>query len=173
MKKLIVTSFLILVFATIFISSCKKIEYVAIGESISLQKNLIGNWKLDSIVQVDQNAVDKAFPAFVQKLNITGFFPYNTVSVAFTDGGGGTTGNYTFANPGNAPLFFAGSGNWAFIENGGPLRIRLSSGSRADTIDFAKAHRITDNKLDLRYRRAFYTGTKKVFVYYDLNFSKN
>lgn len=173
MKKLVVTPFILLVFAAVVISSCKKIEYAAIGESVSLEKNLIGNWKLDSIVMVDQNAVDKGFPAFVQKQNITGLFSYNTVTAAFTDGGTGNAGTYIFTNTGSAPLFFAGSGNWAFIDNGGPLRIKLSSGTRADTLDFARAHRMSDNKLDLRYNRAFYTGTKKVFVYYNFNFSKN
>lgn len=168
MKKLIIATCITLLFAAVVISSCKKIEYPAIGESITLEKNLVGNWKLDSIIQVDQNAVDKAFPDYVQKRNITSLFAYSTVTAAFTD-----AGTYNFTNPGNAPLFFAGSGNWALIENGGPLRVKLSSGARADTIDFSKAYRASENKLSLRYNRAFYTGTKKVFVYYDFNFSKN
>ena len=173
MKKIIITVFFTLIFSSVLIISCKKIDYAPIGDSITLEKNLIGNWKLDSIIEVDQNAVDKGFPENVQKLNITGLFAYNTVSVQFTDGGTGNTGTYAFTNPGNAPLFVATSGNWAFVENGGPVRVKVSSGTRSDTLDFAKAYRATDNKLALRYNRAFYTGTKKVFVYYDFNFSKN
>lgn len=168
MKKILIVSFISMLILGVVLNSCQKIEYASIGEAASLEKNLIGNWKLDSIVQVDQNAVDKGFPVFVQQQNITSLFTYNTVTAAFNEGG-----TYTFTNPGNAPLFFATTGNWSFIENGGPLRVKLSSGQRADTIDFAKAYKVSDNKLALRYNRAFYTGTKKVFVYYNINFSRN
>ncbi len=167
MKKIIVASFICVLFAAVLISSCKKITYASIGEPISLQQNLIGNWKLDSIEQVDQNAVDKGFPAYVQKQNITGLFGYSTVSASFTSGG-----DYTFTNPDNAPLFFDAAGKWTLVENGGPLRIKLAGADRTDTLDFAKAYRVSDNKLALRYNRAFYTGAKKVFVYYNFNFSK-
>lgn len=148
-------------------------DYNSAGEAISLQKNLIGNWKLDSIVQVDQSAVDKGFPLYVQRLNITSLLPFSNITAVFTDGGTGNTGTYTFTNPGNAPLFFPASGTWTFVDNGGPVRVKLNNASRADTIDFARAYRSTDNKLALRYNRSFYTGTKKVFLYYDFNFSKN
>jgi hypothetical protein len=173
MKKLITAALAFIIFAAIVTSSCKKMEYDEIGDSISLQKNLIGNWKLDSIIQTDQNAVDKGFPAFVQKLNITSLFPYNTVAAAFTDNGN-NGGTFTFTNPGNAPLFVSGnSGSYNFIDNGGPVRVRLTVGAKSDTLDFGKAYRTTDNKLALRYNRAFYTGTKKTFVVYDFNFSRN
>lgn len=173
MKKIITTCLTAIIVLTLFTVSCKKISYDEVGESISLQKNLIGNWKLDSIVQFDQSAVDKGFPAFVQRLNITPLFPYNTVSVRFTDGGTGSTGTYAFTNPGNAPLFVAPTGNFSFFENGGSERLKLVGTGRTDSIDFAKAFRASDNKLALRYNRAFFTGTKKVFVYYDFNFSRN
>ena len=173
MKKIIIAIFFSLIFSSVLIISCKKVDYAPIGESITLEKNLIGNFKLDSVIQVDQNAVDKGFPAYVQKLNITSLFPYNTLSVVFTDGGTGNTGTYAFTNPGNAPIFVAPSGNWTIIENGGPVRVKLSNGTRSDTLDFAKAFSSAEKKLALRYNRAFYTGTKKVFLYYDFNFSKN
>lgn len=173
MKKIIIAVFFSLIILSVLIISCKKIDYAPVGDSITLEKNLIGNWKVDSVIQVDQNAVDKGFPSNVQRLNITSLFTYNTVSVVFTDGGTGKAGTYAFTNPGGAPLFVAPSGNWAFIDNGGALRVKVSNGTRADTLDFARAYRATDNKLALRYNRAFYTGTKKVFLYYDFNFSKN
>ena len=173
MKKIITTCLTAIIVLTLFTVSCKKISYSEVGESISLQKNLVGNWKLDSIIQFDQSAVDKGFPTFVQRLNITTLFPYNTVSVKFTDAGTGTAGTYAFTNPGNAPLFVAPSGNYSFFDNGGSERLKLVGTSRTDSIDFAKAFRASDNKLALRYNRAFFTGTKKVFVYYDFNFSRN
>ena len=173
MKKIITTCLTAFIVLTLFTVSCKKISYSDVGESISLQKNLIGNWKLDSIIQVDQTAVDKGFPANVQKLNITSLFSYNTVSVKFTDGGTGNAGTFAFTNPGNAPLFVAPTGNFSFFDNGGSERLKLAGTSRTDSIDFAKAYRVSDNKLALRYNRAFFTGSKKVFVYYDFNFSRN
>ena len=173
MKKIITTCFAALIVLTLFTVSCKKISYSDVGESISLQKNLAGNWKLDSIIQFDQTAVDKGFPAFVQRLNITSLFPYSTVTVKFTDAGTGSAGTYAFTNPGNAPLFVATSGNYSFFDNGGSERLKFVGTNRADTIDFSKAYRVSDNKLALRYNRAFYTGAKKMFVYYDFNFSRN
>ncbi|MFC4262118.1 DUF5004 domain-containing protein [Ferruginibacter yonginensis] len=172
MKKIIIFSFAALIVMSLSISSCKKIQYDEVGESISLRDNLIGNWKLDSIIQVDQTAVDKGFPAFVQKQNITSLFPFGTVTVSFTNDGTGNAGNYSFTNPGNAPLFVAPSGTWNFFENGGPLRVRLVGTSRTDSIDFGKAYRVSDKKLALRVSRRFYSNNK-TFVYYDLNFSKN
>ena len=173
MKKIITICFAAFIVLCLFATSCKKISYGEIGESISVEKNLIGNWKLDSIIQVDQTAADKGFPTFVQKLNITTLFPYNTVSVKFTDAGTGLSGTYAFTNPGNAPLFVAPTGNFSFFENGASQRLKLVGTTRTDSIDFAKAYRVSENKLALRYNRAFYTGTKKVFVYYDFNFSRN
>lgn len=173
MKKIITTCLTAFIVLSLFTVSCKKISYNDVGESISLQKNLIGNWKLDSIIQVDQTAVDKGFPANVQKLNITSLFSYNTVSVKFTDGGTGNAGTFAFTNPGNAPLFVAPTGNFSFFDNGGSERLKLAGTSRTDSIDFAKAYRVSDNKLALRYNKAFFTGSKKVFVYYDFNFSRN
>lgn len=173
MKKIITTGLVAIIVLTLFTVSCKKISYSDIGENISLQENLVGNWKLDSIIQVDQTAVDKAFPAFVQRLNITSLFPYSTVAVNFTPGSSKAAGAYQFTNPGNAPLFVATTGNYTFFENGGPERLKLVGSGRTDSLDFSKAYRVSDKRLALQYNRAFYTGTKKVFVSYSLNFSRN
>lgn len=172
MKTIISICFASLFAMAIFTTSCKKIKYSEIGESITLEKNLIGSWKLDSIVEVDQLAVDKGFPAFVQKLNITALFPYANMTASFTDGGTGKAGSYVFTNPGNAPLFFAPSGNWNYFDNAGPVRIRLAGTNRTDSLDFAKAFRVSDNKLSIRYNRRFYANNK-IFLYYDFNFSRN
>lgn len=173
MKIIIRVCFAAFIVLCLFTTSCKKISYSEIGESISVEKNLIGNWKLDSIIQFDQTAVDKGFPAFVQRLNITSIYAYNTVSVKFTDAGTGIAGTYAFVNPGNAPLFVAPSGNYSLFENGASQRLKLAGAAQTDSIDFGKAYRVSDNKLALRYNRAFYTGSKKIFVYYDFNFSRN
>jgi hypothetical protein len=173
MKKIITICFAAFIVLCLFTTSCKKTSYSDIGESISVEKNLIGNWKLDSIIQVDQTAADKGFPTFVQRLNITSLFSYNTVSVKFTDAGTGLAGSYSFVNPGNAPLFVAPTGSYSFFENGASQRLKLVGTSRTDSIDFAKAYRVSDNKLALRYNRAYYTGSKKIFIYYDFNFSRN
>ncbi len=172
MKNIITLCFAAIVALTLFTSSCKKISYSEIGESISLEKNLIGNWKLDSIIQVDQLAVDKGFPTLVQRQNITAVFPFSSVTASFTDGGTGKAGTYSFTNTGNAPLFFAPTGNWSYFDNGGALRIKLAGTTRTDSIDFAKAYRVTDNKLSVRVNRRFYSNNK-IFVYYDFNFSRN
>ena len=173
MKKIITTALVAIIVLTLFTVSCKKISYSEIGENISLQENLVGNWKLDSIIQIDQTAVDKAFPAFVQRLNITSLFPYSTVSVNFTPGSSKAAGAYQFTNPGGAPIFVAASGNYTFFENGGAERLKLVGTGRTDSLDFSKAFRVSENKLALRYNRAFFTGTKKVFVAYNFNFSRN
>ncbi len=173
MKKLIYVSLIVFLVAGIFASSCKKLGYGELGETISLEQNLLGTWKLDSVIQTDKIALDKAFPAFVQRLNITSLFPYNTLGVTFTDGGTGKAGTFSFTNPGNAPIFVASTGNWSSFDQGGPIRIKLAGTNRTDSIDFGKAYRVSDKKLSLRYNRAFYTGDKKTFVYYDFNFSRN
>ena len=173
MKKIIYLSFAFIFTVSILTSSCKKMEYGEIGESISLEQNLKGSWKLDSVIQTDKNSVDKAFPLFVQRLNITSLFPYNTLAVNFTDGGTGRAGTYSFTNPGNAPIFVPTSGGWESFDQGGPIRIKLIGTNRTDSLDFGKAFRVSDNKLSLRYNRSFFTGTKKTFIYYDFNFSRN
>ena len=173
MKKIITTCFVAVIVLTLFTVSCKKISYSEIGENISLQDNLAGNWKLDSIIQIDQTAVDKGFPRFVQRLNITSLFPYNTLSVKFTPGSSKSAGAYAFSNPGNAPIFVAAAGNYNFFDNGGAERLKLVGTNRTDSLDFSKAFRVSDNKLALQYNRAFFTGSKKVFVSYSFNFSRN
>lgn len=176
MKKLITISLVVIIALSLFATSCKKIDYAPIGENISLEQNLLGKWKLDSVIQFDKIAVDKGFPGFVQRLNITPLFAYNTLGVEFKDGGTGKAGTYVFTNPGNAPTFAAPSGNWSLFEDRGAFRLTLADNKRADSLDFAKAFRVSENKLALRFNRAFFaTGTQsqKVFTYYDFNFSRN
>ena len=173
MKKIIYISLITIFVISIVASSCKKISYNDVGETISLEKNLIGSWKLDSVIQIDKVALDKGFPAFVQRLNITPLFAYSTLGVTFTDAGTGKAGTYSFTNPGNAPIFVETAGSWSSFEQGGPIRIKLMGTNRTDSIDFSKAYRVSDNKLAIRYNRAFFSGTKKTFVYYDFNFSRN
>jgi Domain of unknown function (DUF5004) len=150
-------------------NSCKKQEYGTIGESISLQENIKGTWKVSTATQIDNAAVDKGFPVAVQKLDLTTRFSYTTVVFAFQ---GENSGNYTITNTGNAPLFFPATGTWALDgTQNGPLRVKLTSGTQMAYLDFAKAYRVTDNKLSLKFTRADAAG--KVYLTYEFNFNRN
>jgi hypothetical protein len=127
--------------------SCKKPQYAEIGETISLQENVKGTWKVTTATQIDNSAVDKGFPLAVQRLDLTTRFSYTSVVFDFK---GENTGAYTITNTGNAPLFFPVSGTWAIDDaQNGPVRIKLTSGTQTAFIDFSKAYRVSENKLNL------------------------
>ncbi|MDA9555421.1 lipocalin family protein [Pelobium sp.] len=150
-------------------NSCKKQEYGTIGENISLQENIKGTWKVASATQVDNSAVDKGFPTAVQRLDLTSRFTYTTVVFSFQ---GENTGNYTITNAGNAPLFFPATGTWAIDgTQNGPVIVKLTSGNQTAYLDFAKAYRVSDNKLSLKFTRKDSNG--KIYLSYEFNFNRN
>ncbi len=149
--------------------SCEKPEYGTAGEVISLEENIKGTWKITSVAQIDNNAVDKGFPVAVQKVDLTTKFTYSTVVFAFQ---GETTGAYTITNAGNAPLFFPTTGTWALDgTQNGPVRVKLTSGTQTAFLDFAKAYRASDNKLSLKFTRKDSNG--KIYLSYEFNFNRN
>jgi hypothetical protein len=150
-------------------NSCKKIEYGTIGETISLQENIKGTWNVSSATQIDNSAVDKGFPLAVQRLDLTTRFTYSTVVFSFQ---GENTGNYTITNTGGAPLFFPTTGTWAIDDTqNGPVRVRLTSGNQTAFLAFAKAYRVSDNKLSLKFTREDSSG--KTYLTYEFNFNRN
>ena len=166
LKKILLAAFVMMLVTMV---SCEKPEYDQIGETISLQENVKGTWKITTATQIDNSAVDKGFPLAVQKLDLTTRFNYTSVIFDFK---GETTGAYTITNTGNAPLFFPASGTWAIdATQNGPARIKLTSGTQTAFIDFAKAYRVTDNKLSLRFSRK--DANDKVYLSYEFNFNRN
>ncbi len=169
MKNLKTLFFTFAILTSIAFVSCEKIKYADVGETISLQENIKGTWKVSTASQIDNDAVNKNFPLAVQKLDLTTRFPYNTVVFAFN---GETTGTYTITNPGGAPLFFPLTGTWSLDgTKNGPVRVKLVSGTQTAFLDFAKAYRASDNKLSLKFSRANSDG--KVFLSYEFNFNRN
>ena len=155
--------------ALLLLNACEKIQYGEIGETISLQENIKGTWKVSNVSQIDNSAVYKGFPVAVQKLDLTTRFSYASVVFAFQ---GENTGNYTITNTGNAPLFFPLTGNWSLdATQNGPLRVKLTSGTQTAFLEFEKAFRASDNKLSLKFTRKDSAG--KVYLTYEFNFNRN
>jgi hypothetical protein len=105
---------IITIFALVgfFFTSCEPEKYEPIGEPFSKIDGVKGNWKITSLVQIDEVAITKDLP-FTQ-LDITEFFNFSNYRINFNVEADTIPTTFTITNPDNAPNFVITSGKWAF-----------------------------------------------------------
>ncbi len=156
----------------VWVSACSREDFADVGEPLSFDvENVSGTWQLASISQVDNNAVDRGFPAEVQRLDLKAFFPaYEQYVVRLETNPQGEPTNFAVENPGGAPSFFPATGNWQFDDAAGPRRLRVTDGSGDETmIDFTGAFRQSENRLAIGLVRR---QDGRAFLTYELIFER-
>lgn len=170
MKRLLKIT-LMLALAMYCLSACQpESDFPEIEEPTSLKPEILqGTWTLNSVVQIDQDAVDNNFPIEVQSTDITSLFPFTNVTLTFNLDGEGRPSDFTVNRPDDVPAFFIDSGTWDLDNPIFATQVQLSNGTIEENT-LLTVSKITSNEFTFRVNRKDEDGT--IFLRYDYTFTK-
>jgi hypothetical protein len=125
MKKILAGIFVCLVAA-----ACQPDEFPKNKPAEKVVPKLSGTWQLTTVIQQDNDAVNKGFPLFAQTQNITNDFPYSDLELVLNSDADGNPTTYAITlgdspNIIGAPL----SGNWTVDDVDFPSQIEFGTAS--------------------------------------------
>ena len=169
MMKKIFINIALLVFGSLLATGCIE-EYGGVGEPVDKVNELAGTWKLASVIQVDEDAVRKGFPAFVQTMDITEIFDYTDYTMNL-EVSGGAPSSFTI-DRGNSPAIIGiTSGPWTLDNLQAPTQIIFAD---SEALEFESYLELREGVLSLRFTR-YQTnskGEKSAFLSYRYRFIK-
>jgi hypothetical protein len=126
LNKLLLPVFLVLAFY-----SCRPDNFKDLGTPSNVTSSLAGTWKLNKVIQTDEDAKNKGFtytPINIQQLDVTNIFPYTDFK--FTLNMNGSTPSTFTTTPGNAPkIIKLTTGNWVIDDPNYPKVISMINGT--------------------------------------------
>jgi hypothetical protein len=159
MKKLLYIFLSVLV-----VTSCRPDDFPPIGERNTIVPQLAGTWKLTQVIQIDNDAARKGFPAFAQTQDVTSDFPFSEFSITLNTDAEGNPTTYTITT-GNSPNIIGDvtSGAWTTDDVAFPSKIQfglvsIELGSFAELANGAmqfKLVRLQDNNVVVTYQYVF------------------
>lgn len=170
MKKIIIKSFLSLLVFTLLIACDDNDDFNDVTTDPLLVNTdaLSGTWTLNTVVQVDQDAVDNGFPENVQRMDITSMFNWSETTITFTLDNEGSAQSFTL-DAGSAPNYLITSGEWSIDHPVFTSVIDLTNAAE-DTSSRLVIEEITENELKGRIERISVDDV--VFIRYDVVFVK-
>jgi hypothetical protein len=126
LQKLLLPLFVVLAFY-----SCRPDDFKDLGAPAAATSSLAGTWKLNKVLQTDEDAKNKGFtyaPINIQQMDVTSIFPYTDFK--FTLNMNGNTPSTFSTTPGNAPkIIKLASGNWVVDDPNYPKVISMINGT--------------------------------------------
>lgn len=123
----------------------------------------VGTWKLETVTQVDENAVVQRQPEYMQKLVLSDLYNYDVMLNLSRPDSVGKFAPYTVTQNGDAPFYLpSGTGEWRLNLVGTP-RINMTNSDTTLTVYPAPAYRTSDNRLTLKIDRL--AGNTKISSY--------
>ena len=169
MKNLVILLLVSLLSTTMFMA-CEEDDFDDVTtEPLSVNTGLLaGTWTLNTVVQVDQDAVDNGFPEAVQKQDITDLYAWSETTITFNLDAEGNPETFS-VNEGSAPNYLVTSGEWSVDHPVFTSEIELT-GETEDDKSILVIEDIQETRLTARIER---TSTDDiVFVRYDVVFVK-
>lgn len=153
----------------IFSTGCIE-EFGGVGEPTDKMAALSGTWQLESVIQVDEDAVRKGFPEYVQQMDITNLFNYTDLTLVL-EVENNLPGSYMIER-GNAPAIVElSSGQWELDNAQAPSAITFGEN---EVLEFENYLGLQEGILNLKLTR-YQTngkGEKQAFVSYRYQFVK-
>jgi len=123
-----------------------------------------GSWKLQSVVQYDENAIVQKQPTYMQSITLSDLYTYDvTLNLNAVDSANKWS-TFSVIQNGDAPFYIPSSGSWRLNLNVTP-RVQFQSADTAITFIPAPAYRVSDNKLSLKLERNIGTTKLSSYVY--------
>lgn len=124
MKKI----FIILLAAAAVVGGCRE-EFEDIGEPFDRAEGISGTWNLVSVVQNDENAISKNFPAFVQTVDITARAGFTDYTLVLNQNAEGSPTTFEELNTDAPQIIGFSSGTWTIDDPEVPSEIIFQGGS--------------------------------------------
>ncbi|TDH25135.1 DUF5004 domain-containing protein [Segetibacter sp. 3557_3] len=110
--------------AMVLLYACQPEQYKSVGLPNDNVSMLAGTWKLNKVIQTDEDSKRKGFP--YQQLDLTTLFPYRDF-VLKLDANGSAPSTFS-TTPGNSPrIIRLASGNWLVDDPAYPKVLTLAS----------------------------------------------
>ena len=160
-------SILLIIFASLFIVSCKPDAFKPVGDaSVFRIQSLSGNWTVSSVVQTDEDAIRKGFP--YKTLDVTNDYTFKTFKLNLLMSGD-APGNFTI-DKGTAPNFFRHTtGKWSVDDLKLPTKLYLINGTDTVKINISNYSSLAANQLKIKLLKSAYGKTQ---IGYDYLFTK-
>ena len=158
---------LIILSMFLFITGCQPDDIPGVGEPFNRKDQLVGTWKLKTLIQVEEDAKSKGFPEFATSLDITNIFAANP----YTDFSLTLNADETFSTElGESYVQMLSSGTWNFDNDKFPTAIILTSGEQTQTVLLGSLAELVYNKVQLKIEHKNESG--KAVITYEYNLSK-
>jgi len=151
---------------------CSPDDIPPIGKAPSRAEQLVGTWTLNSFLQIETAAREKAFPDFATVKDLTNIFPdhpYTDFSITFNDDG-------TFTSIiGESYLDFLESGTWKFDDAEFPALIELSKGGIVQYVEIGSWGEILFGRFQFAVNRldpSLVIPEEKPVIIYEYNLIK-
>lgn len=164
---------LILALAAVLVQSCRPDKFEDVGAAASVPASLAGTWKLNKVIQVDEDARNKGFnygSVNIQQKDITSLFPYTDFTLTLNMNGSTPT---TFTtSPGNSPrIIRLANGNWSFDNPEYPKVLTLANPTDTARITLGSYPTGASPVLKVRLERRD-AATNKLLISYSYEFTK-
>ena len=148
MKNIILTIFVLgLVF------SCRP-EFEDIGEPQGRSAGLSGTWNLLSVIQIDEKAVSKDYPDFVQRINLTERAGFNTYQLVLNQNSEGSPTTFEERDTDAPAIIGFESGSWELDDPEYPKEIIFTSdGGQQYSMTISTYLGLAEGELNLNFSR--------------------
>ncbi|MEO1654939.1 MAG: DUF5004 domain-containing protein [Bacteroidota bacterium] len=129
--------------------SCTPEDFPPIGDRPDRFAQLQATWSLAAVIQTDNDAERKGFPAFAVTQDISNDFPFTEFQLTLNGDGSFSV------NQGNSPSIIGGltSGTWTTDDPDFPSMISFTDGSGSFDIGIGSFAEIDSNALSLKLTR--------------------
>ncbi len=160
---------LTLVITAIALQGCID-EAPDIGEPFDRVNSLSGTWQLISVVQNDEIAISRGFPAFVQSVDLTERIGFTDYELTLSINEEGNPTNYT-ENRGTSPAILAiPTGSWSVDEPSAPSTITFSGEGGITVLEIGTYVGLLEGLLTLKLTK---TQDGNPVLSYEYNFQKS
>ncbi|MBK6267278.1 DUF5004 domain-containing protein [Marivirga sp. S37H4] len=117
---------ILIMFFLAAIASCRP-EFEDIGEPVDRAAGLSGTWTLSSVIQVDEKAVSKGYPDFVQRIELTERAGFNDYQLVLNQSDSGNPSSFEERATDAPTILGISQGSWSLDDPDYPKEITFTN----------------------------------------------
>ncbi len=144
---------ILIIFVLGLVFSCRP-EFEDIGEPQGRSAGLSGTWNLVSVVQIDEKAVSKGYPDFVQRIDLTERAGFNTYQLVLNQNAAGNATTFEERDTDAPAIIGFDSGSWTLDDPEYPKVITfISENGQEFTMTVSTYLGLSEGELNLKFSR--------------------
>ena len=143
----------LMIFILAATASCRP-EFEDISESAGRSAGLSGTWTLSSAAQVDEKAVSKGYPAFVQRIDLTERAGFNDYQIILNQNAEGIPTTFEERDTDSPAIIGFESGSWTLDDPDFPKEITFTNeAGESFTMVISTYLGLSEGELNLSFSR--------------------